>query len=214
MKGKLISFEGGEGSGKSTQAKKLFEYLQSNNIPSLLTREPGGTPSAEKIRNILVTGKLDDLDKLSEVMLHYAARNEHLKKKILPALAEGKIVITDRFYDSTIAYQGYGHKVDLKTIEQVHKLVVGDFKPNLTFIFDIDAEKGLARSGKRHVQENSDENRYENIPLDFHKRLRDGFLAIAKAEPERCMVINAEENIDTLEKQVWSIVNKNLKLIA
>ncbi len=210
MSGKLISFEGGEGSGKSTQAKLLFQHLQKNNIPSILTREPGGTDSAEKIRNILVTGTLDNLDKISEVLLHYAARNEHLKKKILPALQAGKIVVTDRFYDSTIAYQGYGHQVDLKIIDTVHKIVVGDFKPDLTFIFDIAAEKGLERSERRHLQEDSNENRYENMDFDFHKRLRDGFLAIAKAEKQRCVVLNAEEDIDTLHKTVIETLKKKL----
>ena len=202
MVGKLISFEGGEGSGKSTQSKLLSEYLKKNNVDVIHTREPGGTETAEKIRNILVTGNLDKLDKLSEILLHYAARNEHLNKVIRPAIKANKIVITDRFYDSTFAYQGYGHQVDLEIIKKVHAIVVGDFKPDLTFIFDIAAEKGLDRSERRHMQQASNENRYENIGLDFHKRLRDGFLAIAKAEPARCVVMNAEEDIDILHKKV------------
>ncbi len=202
MNGKLISFEGGEGSGKSTQSKLLFKYLQENNIDSIHTREPGGTDVAEKIRNILVTGTLDKLDKISEVLLHYAARKEHIKKVILPALEAGKIIVTDRFYDSTFAYQGYGHGVSLETIRKIHDIVVGGFKPDVTFLFDIAAEKGLERSEKRHMDEACNENRYETIGLDFHKRLRDGFLALAKAEPERFTVLNAEEDIEFLHNKV------------
>lgn len=202
MLGKLITFEGGEGSGKSTQAKLLFEALQKNNIPSVLTREPGGTETAEKIRNILVTGKIENIDKVSEILLHYAARNEHFKKKIWPAMQEGKIVISDRFYDSTFAYQGYGYRIDLKMIKKVHDMVLGDFRPDLTFLFDIDVVKGLERSERRLQQQNSNETRYEGLPLDFHQRLRDGFLAIAKAEPERVNVINAEDSIDVLHAKV------------
>ncbi len=201
----LISFEGGEGSGKSTQAKMFFQYLQDNNIHAIFTREPGGTEAAEKIREILVTGSIDKLDKVSEVLLHYAARKEHLKNKIFPALAEGKVVVTDRFYDSTFAYQGYGHGVDLSVIKEVHKLIVGDFKPNLTLIFDIDVIKGLERSDRRLAQQNSNETRYEKLGVDFHQRLRNGFLTIAKAEPERCIVLNAEETIESLHKKVLEI---------
>ncbi len=211
MLGKLITFEGGEGSGKSTQAKLLFEYLQKNNIPSILTREPGGTETAEKIRNILVTGKIENIDKVSEILLHYAARNEHFKKKIWPALQEGKIVISDRFYDSTFAYQGYGYRIDLKLIRKVHDMIMGDFKPDQTFLFDIDVVKGLERSERRLQQQNSNETRYEGLPLDFHQRLRDGFLAIAKAEPERVTVINAEDSIEKLhEKVVQALKTKGL----
>jgi dTMP kinase len=212
VKGKLISFEGGEGSGKSTQAKLLFEYLQQNNIPSILTREPGGTETAEKIRNILVTGKIENIDKLSEILLHYAARNEHFKKKIWPAMLEGKIVITDRFYDSTFAYQGYGYRIDLKIIRKIHDIVMGDFKPSLTLLFDMDVLKGLERSERRLNEQNSNETRYEGLPLDFHQRLRDGFLAIAKAEPERCVVLNAEESIESLQKKVIETL-KNKRIL-
>lgn len=202
MKGKLISFEGGEGSGKSTQSKLLFNYLISKNISAIHTREPGGTESAEKIRNILVTGNIDNLDKKTEVLLHYAARLEHMKKVVKPALEQGKIVITDRFFDSTYAYQGYGHGVEMDYINKIHDLVVADFKPDLTFIFDIPALKGLERSEKRHMQQSSNENRYESMGLEFHERLRNGFLAIAKAEPNRCKVLNAENDIETLHSKV------------
>lgn len=208
-RGKLITFEGGEGSGKSTQAKKLFEHLVRNDIPAIHTREPGGTEEAEKIRSILVTGSQNKISPLTEVFLHSAARIEHLNKVILPAIAEGKIVVCDRFFDSTVAYQGYGHGVSLKTIEAINKIVAGDFQPDLTFIFDIDAKSGLARSTKRHGIEKSDENRYENIELAFHKRLRNGFLAIAGKE-NRCVVLNAEEDIETLHKEVVELVEKKL----
>lgn len=202
MKGKLISFEGGEGSGKSTQAKLLAEYLNKGNVPSLLTREPGGTDTAEKIRNILVTGNIENIDKVSEILLHYAARNEHFKKKIWPAMNEGKIVVTDRFFDSTFAYQGYGYRIDLKLIQKVHDIIMGDFKPDLTFLFDIDVVKGLERSEQRLAAQNSNETRYEGLPLDFHTRLRNGFLALAKAEPKRFVVINAEDSIENLHNKV------------
>lgn len=206
MNGKLISFEGGEGSGKSTQSKLLFNYLKTKNIPAIHTREPGGTESAEKIRNILVTGSIDNLDKKTEVLLHYAARLEHIEKVVKPSLEAGKIVITDRFYDSTYAYQGYGHGVEISYINKIHELVVANFKPDLTFIFDIPALKGLERSERRHLQQASNENRYESMGLEFHEKLRNGFLAIAKAEPSRCKVLNAENDIETLHRQVIELV--------
>jgi len=212
VNGKLISFEGGEGSGKSTQARLLAEYLKKNNVPSLATREPGGTETAEKIREILVTGKMDKMDRLTEVLLHYSARNEHISKAVLPALQQGKIVVTDRFYDSTYAYQGYGHGVDIALIDNIHRLVVGELKPTMTFLFDIDVEKGLARSGKRHIEQDSGETRYESLPTEFHQRLRDGFLAIAKAEQNRFVVLNAEEKVETLHEMVLDCL-QNRKIL-
>ncbi len=210
MVGKLITFEGGEGSGKSTQARMLAEYLQGKNIPHVLTREPGGTETAEKIRNILVTGSIDSMDKVTEILLHYAARNEHFKKKIWPAMQEGKIVVCDRFYDSTFAYQGYGYRVDHKLIRKIHEIVLGEFRPTLTFLFDIDVMRGLERSEARLTQQNSNETRYEGLPLDFHTRLRDGFLAMAKAEKERFVVLNAEETVEALHINVVEQIQKLL----
>ena len=144
----FISFEGGEGTGKSTQSKLLFEYLKKEKIPAILTREPGGTETAEKIREILVTGKANKIIAKTELLLHYAARLDHMEKVILPALSKGKIVISDRFFDSTYAYQGYGHSVDIKMIDKLNQISLGGFKPDVSFIFDID-EIGRASCRER-----------------------------------------------------------------
>lgn len=203
MKGKLITFEGGEGSGKSTVSKFVFEKLKSKKIPCIWTREPGGTPSAEKIRNILVNSSTDRLEPITELLLHYAARAEHYNNFIKPEIEKGRIVICDRFYDSTTAYQGYGHKLDLKKVEKIRELVLGKFKPHLTFIMHIPAEDGLKRAGKRETITKSNENRYEMMDINFHKRLEKGFLAIAKKEPKRCIVIDSRKPLDIVCKEVW-----------
>lgn len=203
-KGYFISFEGGEGTGKSTQSKLLSEYLKKQKIPCLWTREPGGTEVAEKIREILVTGKASKITPETELLLHYAARIEHIEKVIKPALQQNKIVISDRFFDSTYAYQGYGHGVDLQIIEKLNKITVEDFKPNVTFIFDIDESAGLKRAKTRADHE----NRYEKMGNSFHNKVRKGFLEIAKKNKKRCVKINADDTIDNLHKLVLKHLEK------
>lgn len=210
MKGKLITFEGGEGSGKSSVSKFIFQKLKEKKIDCVLTREPGGTENAEKIRNILVNSSDQKLEPLTELLLHYAARSEHYNQFIKPELKKGKIILCDRFYDSTTAYQGYGHRFDLKEVEKIRKLVLGNFKPDLTFIMHIKAEEGLRRANNRLSKQNSSENRYEKMDISFHKRLEKGFLEIAKKEPKRCFIVDASKSLESVCKEVFDVISKKL----
>jgi dTMP kinase len=216
MRKKLfITFEGGEGSGKTTQINRLSSFLSEAGQKVITTREPGGTPESEAIRDLIVQRDAGNWTPMAEVLLLNAARAMHVDKVIKPALTEDKIVISDRFSDSTVAYQGYGHKMDLADIATVQNLVLGDLAPDLTFILDIDPEEGLKRSDRRLAGEqfvlNQQEDRYENMELEFHQRLRDGFLEIAKNEPERCHVIDASQDMDKVTEQIRAIVETKLK---
>ncbi len=188
--GKFITFEGGEGAGKSTQVRLLARALEAKGLDVVETREPGGSPGAEEIRRLLVSGSVGRWEPLSEALLHYAARREHLAARILPALARGQWVISDRFADSTMAYQGYGQGLDRGLIAELHRLVVGDFAPDLTVILDLPVEQGLRRAGQRDGDDGA-ETRYERMDRAVHDRLREGFLEIARLAPERCTVIDA-----------------------
>lgn len=210
--GKFISFEGGEGSGKSTQVKLLALAMESQGLEVLLTREPGGSPGAEEIRKLLVEGEPDRWDAVTETLLHFAARRDHLENTVSPALAAGQWVITDRFADSTIAYQGYGHGVDPKFIESLYQSTVGDKGPDLTLILDISVEIGLERAGQRVSDSASDEDRYEKMSLEFHNKLRQGFLEIARREPERCKIIDANSDIDAIHQNIRHIVSDHFGL--
>jgi dTMP kinase len=186
-RGRFITFEGGEGTGKSTQVRHLSTSLQMAGFDVLTTREPGGSPGAEAIRSLLVTGEVDRWDATSEALLHFAARREHLRQSIVPALDTGQWVICDRFYDSTMAYQGYGHLMRRDTIEGLCRLVVADNMPDLTIILDLPVVDGLRRASASA----GIEDRYERMDGDFHERVRDGFLDIAQREPERVVIIDA-----------------------
>jgi dTMP kinase len=209
LQARFITFEGGEGSGKSTQSKLLQAYFDKHNISSILTREPGGTENAEAIRELLVTGDGNRWDKISETLLFYAARRDHVENLIKPKLSAGANVICDRFNDSTIAYQGYGHGLDVAQINAVAKLVIGDFKPSITFIIDIPAEEGLKRSKARLQGVSSNEDRFEQIGLEFHQRLREGFHAIAKADPERCKLVNGMRSIEEIHAEILNLLGFN-----
>lgn len=215
-KGLFITLEGGEGTGKSTQVKLLHEALQAAGIDSITTREPGGTPQAERIRNLLIQRDAGNFDALTEAMLMMAARREHLVNKIWPAVEKGQWVISDRFADSTRAFQGYGMGLDQKVIEEIYTLVAGDFHPDLTFIFDIDPEQGLGRSLKQlSATQNateSTEDRYERMGLPFHQRLRDGFLELAKKFSGRCVVIDAAQDIETIHRQMMETIETRFGL--
>lgn len=208
MTGTFITFEGGEGSGKSTQLSLLFEALQSAGIDCIKTREPGGTPGAEKIRDMLVSGKADRWDAVTETLLFYAARLDHVNKLIKPALASNKTVICDRFADSTIVYQGIGKNLTEEYVRTLHQLVLGNFAPDLTLILDIDPAVGLKRAAERK----GGEGRFESMDIDFHHRIRTGFLSIAKREPERCIVLDAAQDKNVLHKQIVSAINQRLGL--
>jgi dTMP kinase len=204
--GLFITLEGGEGSGKSTQIRRLAGTLEKQGHEVVVTREPGGTPEAEKIRNLLVQRDGGDWTPLTECLLLFAARVMHVETLIKPALAAGKIVISDRFTDSTRAYQAYGHGVDSDVIEKLNTLTLGDFKPDVTFILDVDVEEGLSRAGKRLARDESSEDKYERLGLSFHQRLRDGYLSIAAREPGRCHVVNANGSLDEVTDAIESII--------
>jgi dTMP kinase len=205
-RGVFITLEGGDGTGKSTQAKLLQQALAAQGRNIVATREPGGAPQAEKIRDLLLQRDSGDFDPLTEVLLLFAARREHIVNRILPALAAGQWVISDRFADSSRAFQGYGMGVPLEAIENLYELVAGDMRPDLTFVFDIDPEIGLARSLKRHSAQASGEDRYERMGLAFHQRLRQGFLEIARQEPERCVVIDAAGDAGDIHRRILETV--------
>lgn len=212
MNGKFITLEGGDGCGKSTQIKLLAQYLQTKNIDVVLTKEPGSTEEGKILRQLLVTGDKDKFDAISECLLYYADRRCNLTKVVWPAIKEGKWVISDRYADSTEAYQYYGYdkRVDFQTLQSLYKIVAGDFKPDLTIILDIDPEVGMRRSFAKAENMAVKELRFESRQMDFHRNLRHGFLEIAKREPERCAVVNADTDIETLHKQIVKIVEDRL----
>jgi dTMP kinase len=205
-RGRFITFEGGEGAGKSTQARRLSEALGRAGIAALLTREPGGSPGAEQIRALLVQGEAGRWDAVTETLLHTAARRDHVEKTVRPALAAGRWVVSDRFADSTLAYQGYGHGVPVERIRALHAWAVGDVAPDLTLVLDLPAAAGLARAGDRAGAE----DRYERMGADFHARLREGFLAIARSEPGRCVLIDAGQGIEAVAAAIREAVGARL----
>ena len=201
-KGLFITFEGGEGTGKSTQAKILYDYFISNNVNTILTREPGGCDEAEEIRNLLVKGSIDKWDGLTEALMHNAARREHVMRVIKPALLKNKIVICDRFTDSTIAYQGIGQGVNKEFLTYIIKEVTENIIPNITFIFDMDINNSLIRANKRN-----NNNRYEKFDINFHKKVRNYFLSLEKID-KRYIIINASNSIESISKIILASVNK------
>lgn len=204
--GRFVTFEGGEGAGKSTQIARLADVLEQAGQAVVQTREPGGSPSAEAVRTLLL-GHAQEWQPLGETLLHFAARAEHLAQTVRPALAAGKWVLCDRFTDSTRAYQGFGQGVEMETIAALERMVVGDTRPDLTLILDVPAETGLARANGRGAAD-----RYEGMDLAFHERLRQGFLAIAEGEPERCAVIDADRDLDAVAQTVLDTVRRRLHL--
>lgn len=200
----FITFEGGEGSGKSTQIRRLAEKLSARGRDVLMTREPGGTPEAEAVRALLVSGDVARWTAKSEALLNYAAREQHLEQVVRPALAQGKTVLCDRFMDSTRAYQGYAGGCDLSFIDALERAVVGETRPRLTLIFDLDPAVGLSRARARG--DALAEDRYERKGLAFHQKLREGFLDILRKEPTRCRLVDAAQDADAVAANVWSIV--------
>jgi dTMP kinase len=208
MRGRFITFEGGEGAGKSTQATLLAERLRKLGIDVDLTREPGGSPGAEVIRYVLLSGAAKPLGPEIETMLFAAARDEHLNDKIRPALARGRWVICDRFADSTRVYQGVLGHVDARLIRALERLTVGRTRPVLTFVLDLPPELGLRRARARRGAAHAD--RFEQESIDFHEKLRAGFRQIAQEEPERCVLIDATEEPDFIADQIWRVVEDRL----
>lgn len=208
--GKFITLEGGEGAGKSTQVRLLCEAVAAAGIDAVGTREPGGSPGAEAVRKLLLHGAEDGWTAMTEALLHFAARREHLDKTILPALARGSWVISDRFADSTMAYQGYGQGLGRQTVQRLYDLVVGDFRPDLTIILDLPVAEGFARADGRR----QDRDRYERMDLGFHERLRQGFLDIAESEPERCRIIDASGDVESVHAAIMAVVRAHFGLAA
>jgi dTMP kinase len=208
MRGKFITFEGGEGSGKSTQAQMLMERLRAFGVGVKLTREPGGSPGAEIIRHVLLSGAAKPLGPDAEAMLFAAAREDHLDNTIRPALKRGQWVICDRFADSTRVYQGVLGKVDPRMIKGLERITVGPTKPDVTFILDLPAEKGLARAAVRRGADTPD--RFESETIEFHEKLREAYRAIAANEPDRCVLLDADDAPQTIGDKIWRIVSDRL----
>ena len=205
-KGIFISFEGIEGTGKSTQARLLSEYLRKKGYETALTEEPGGTAISREIRKVLLSTKHDKMDYMAELLLYNAARIQHIKEKVIPALSKGKIVITDRFSDSTVAYQGYGRGISLKLIDSLDRIATGRMRPDLTILLDLDVETGLMRN--KHI------NKVDRLELEdvrFHKKVREGFLKLAAKEPKRIKLVKASKGINDIHREIVRIVTRWLR---
>lgn len=214
MKGKFITFEGGEGTGKSTQIKLLAEYLKQKGENVVTTKEPGGTEVGQEIRKLLVCGDKDKFDALAEALLYFADRHVHMVQKVWPEMEKGAWVLSDRFADSTMAYQYYGYnkRLSKEVINELYRIAVGDFKPDLTIVLDIDPKIGLERSFNKAKNMDVKELRFEGRELEFHNNMRQGFLEIAKAEPGRCVVLDANKTIEELHGDIVKVINERLGL--
>ena len=204
--GRFITFEGGEGTGKSTQVARLVERLRGRDLEVVQTREPGGSQGAEEIRNLALNGDAGRWSPMTETLLMFAARSDHLERTIRPALEAGRWVVCDRFADSSRAYQGAGGGTPAEFIETLDAAIVGPTQPDLTLVFDLPVEVGLERAFGRGLFE----TRFESKGLEFHERLRRGFRDIAAVHPERCVIIDAEGDQDTVEARVWAAVEARL----
>lgn len=204
-RGRFITFEGGEGAGKSTQVRMLVSRLNAAGRKVIATREPGGSPGAEAIRKLLVEGTTDRWAPLPETLLFLAARSDHVASVIEPALAAGDWVICDRFSDSTLVYQGVVRGLGIERVQRLQQLTV-TLIPNLTFVLDIDPREGLSRTQGRAAGE----DRFEKFGADFHLRLRDAFLSIAKSEPDRCIVVDSSRPPDIVAAEIWRTVETRL----
>lgn len=204
-RGRLITFEGCEGAGKTTQLRRLAERLQQTGVEVVSTREPGGSPTAEKLREMLLSGRIAPLGAFAEAVLFTAARIDHIDCRIVPALARGAFVLCDRFIDSTRAYQGALGQVDARAIALLEKVALGDLRADLTIILDLPAEEGLARAARRRVV-GAPPDRFEREDLAHHKRLREAFLDIAAKEPDRCIVVDSTGPFEESALAIWRLV--------
>jgi len=212
MAGWFITFEGVEGSGKTTQIRLAGEFLREKGLPVIMTQEPGGTPLGERIREILLNQVGFDISGEAEVFLFAAARAQHTDAVIRPALDKGQVILCDRFSDATIAYQAYGRGLPLEAVREVCRLASRGLSPRLTLLFDLPVEKGLERAFRRIAgrEEASREDRFEREHLDFHRRIREGYLAIARLEPDRVKIIDASRDIETTRREVRAILSSAL----
>ena len=211
MRGRFITFEGIEGSGKSSQIILLTDHLRSKQRTVTLTREPGGTPIGDQVRKILLDPENKALDPSAELLLYAASRAQHLKEVIRPALESGAIVLCDRFSDATIAYQGYGRGLDLAMIHALDRLVTAGMRPDLTIVLDVEAAVGLARArGRNDLQGLESEARFENEALAFHERVRQGYLALAREAPDRIKIVDAAQPPLRVQEKIREIVDRCL----
>lgn len=209
MRGRFITFEGGEGTGKSTHSKMLTDRVKALGIDVVLTREPGGSPGAEAIRHVLLSGVAKPLGAEAEALLFAAARDDHVRNTIAPALVRGAWVICDRFVDSSRVYQGALGRVDAKFMRALERVTVGDLEPDLTFILDVPADVGLARASKRRAGGNTD--RFEAESIAFHEGLREAYRLLAESEPGRCVVIDATQPKPEVAERIWKAVSARLE---
>ena len=205
----FITFEGIEGSGKTTQIKRVYAYLKEQGRDVVITREPGGTDIGEKIRSILLDPASKDLDHMAELLLYLADRAQHLNKKIRNYLSEGKSVLCDRYFDATLAYQEYARGLNIQLIENLHDLIFNDYKPNLTFLLDLPPQMGLDRAWRQinSGARTGKETRFEAEALKFHESVRQGYLALAHREPQRFEIIDASQATDHVSKQILSVLS-------
>jgi len=204
QQGKFISFEGIEGCGKTTQIALLSEYLKKRSVPHTITREPGGTAVGEGIRKILLNSETIHLTAASELLLFYASRSQNILEKIKPALERGETVICDRYYHASMAYQGYGRGIPLDFIRKLTDLVCSPYRPDLTFLLDIEPEVGLARARARNHTRAEDEGRFEAEDLEFYNKIRDGYLELA-SEDERIQLIYADRPIEAVHRHILTL---------
>lgn len=207
VNGTLISFEGPEGAGKSSILEAILPLLEEKGIPYITTREPGGVDIAEKIRQVILDPDHTSMDAKTELLLYIASRRQHLVERVLPALAAGKVVLMDRFIDSSVAYQGYGRGLSVEDIEWLNQFATDGLKPDLTLYFDLDVEEGLARIARNQERE---VNRLDLEGLELHYKVRKGYLALAEKEPERIVKIDASQSFETVLADVLTILEKCL----
>jgi len=200
--GRFFTFEGLDGCGKTTQIQLLADYLKSQRIPHLVTREPGGTRLGERIRQVLLPRASRGMDPRTEVLLYFAARAQNVAENILPALAAGRVVLCDRFTDASLAYQGYGRGLDLTFIRQLHRVACQGLHPHLTFVLDINPHTCVRRARRRNTAARFDEGRFEEEALAFHQRVRRGYRALARQEPRRVKLIPGEDSIESIHRRI------------
>lgn len=207
MRGRFITLEGSEGSGKSTNLAFIHQQLQAAGLDVLLTREPGGTPLAEKIRELLLDKHNSAMHSDTELLLMFAARAQHINELILPALERGQWVLCDRFTDATYAYQGAGRGIDEERIAQLEQWVQGELRPDLTFFLDLPVSQGLARAGER-----GEPDRFEREQIDFFERVRKGYLAQAERHPQRYRLVDASQSLEQVQAQLTQLISEYLKV--
>ena len=210
VNGTLISFEGPEGAGKSSVLEAILPLLEEKEIPFITTREPGGVDIAEKIRQVILDPDHTSMDAKTELLLYIASRRQHLVERVLPALAAGKIVLMDRFIDSSVAYQGYGRGLSVEDIEWLNQFATDGLKPDLTLYFDLDVEEGLARIAKNQERE---VNRLDLEGLELHQKVRQGYLALSEKEPERIVKIDASQSFEAVFADVLAVLENRLGIL-